>query len=561
MVDRVYKLQTKLLQKSQEVSIEDDNSTANSCLSGKRKSQVEITPKDMFKRGITRSEEFQKMFESPIKHGIGFKPPTYHEIIVKRRRTILNFLVNSPKGTVFLKSIDACDITKTTGKIFKMIDDIVEEVGEENVVQVITDNAANYKAAGELLMEKRTKLYWTPCASQCIDLMLEDFENKIPLHKDTIVKGKKIITYIYARTSLISLLHKFTNNTDLIRPAMTRFATFYLTLGCLNDHRGELINMFNSKEWKTSKIAKSKDGIIVEEIVLDKLFWKNVLNCMRSAFPLIRMLRMVDSDEKSTMGFIYEEMDRAKEKIRLSFNGIAKSYNPLWKIIDQRWDKQLHRSLHAAGLYLNPILRYAPGFTIDNEVTNGLIDLQLEDFKGKAGSFGSDFATFALQTKIPTQWWDSYRGGHPELQWFDFRVLSLTCNSSRCERNLSTFERVHTKKRNHLKQNTMNKVVFVMTNSKLGKKKNKRKSANYEVDEIDYENEGEKWIANVEDNEDDEDITLDAGEDASGVIGDDLDVPSIVEDGVIEVEENEDENEEEDLYDYHDIRMHNILDD
>ncbi|XP_058741039.1 uncharacterized protein LOC131613382 [Vicia villosa] len=238
MVDRVYKLQTKLLQKSQEVSIEDDNSTA------------------------TGLKSFKKMFEYAIKHGIGFKPPTYHEIRVKyldyyygqinndleehravwrklgytimtdgwtnrRRRTILNFLVNSPKGTVFLNSIDASDITKTADKIFKMIDDIIEEVGEENVVQVVTNNAANYKAAWELLMEKRTKLYWTPCAAHCIDLMLEDFEKKIPLHKDTIAKGKKITTYIYARTSLISLLHKFTNNADLIRPAMTRFATSY----------------------------------------------------------------------------------------------------------------------------------------------------------------------------------------------------------------------------------------------------------------------------------------------------------------------------------------------
>ncbi|KAI5439695.1 hypothetical protein KIW84_025175 [Lathyrus oleraceus] len=104
---------------------------------------------------------------------------------------------------------------------------------------------------------------------------------------------------------------------------------------------------------------------------------------------------MVDSDENPTMGFIYQEMDRAKEKIRSSFNGIAK-----------RWDKQLHRPLHAAGLYLNLILRYASGFTIDNEVTNGLyeclvkmvedpeqrgmIDLQFEDFKGEVGSFGRE---------------------------------------------------------------------------------------------------------------------------------------------------------------------------
>lgn len=130
------------------------------------------------------------------------------------------------------------------------------------------------------------------------------------------------------------------------------------------------------------------------------------------------------------------------------------------------------------------------------------------------------------------------------------RVLSLTCSSSGCERNWSAFERVHIKKRNRLKQLTMNKVVFVMVNSKLGKNK-KRKSANYEVHEIDSEDDAEEWIENVKDDEDGEDdISLDVGQGAS--IGDDLELPSIDEeedDDDEEVEENEDEYND-DLGDY-----------
>jgi len=36
------------------------------------------------------------------------------------------------------------------------------------------------------------------------------------------------------------------------------------------------------------------------------------------------VLRLVDSDTKPSMGFIYEEMDRAKEKIKGNFNNIKK---------------------------------------------------------------------------------------------------------------------------------------------------------------------------------------------------------------------------------------------
>jgi hypothetical protein len=100
----------------------------------------------------------------------------------QRRRASINLLVNSLKGTFFLKSIDAPVISKIAHRVFQMLDDIVDEVDEENIIQVVTHNAANYKLVGRMLMEKRNKLCWTLCAAHCIDLMLEDFESKIPMH-------------------------------------------------------------------------------------------------------------------------------------------------------------------------------------------------------------------------------------------------------------------------------------------------------------------------------------------------------------------------------------------
>jgi len=77
----------------------------------------------------------------------------------KKRRCICNFLVNSPKGIIFLSLVDTSNMSKTADKVFEMLDAIVERIGEENVVQVVIDNAANYKAAGQLLMEKRNSLF------------------------------------------------------------------------------------------------------------------------------------------------------------------------------------------------------------------------------------------------------------------------------------------------------------------------------------------------------------------------------------------------------------------
>ncbi|CAL5199978.1 unnamed protein product [Lathyrus oleraceus] len=121
------------------------------------------------------------------------------------------------------------------------------------------------------------------------------------------------------------------------------------------------------------------------------------------------------------------------------------------------------------------------------------IDAQHEDFKKKAKFFGSSIAMAALKTKTPTQWWESYGDEHLELPVFAICVLSLICSSSKCERNWNAFEMVHTKRRNRLKQNTMNDVVFVMTNSKLAKKKKNRKTKEYKLSDIVSDNE---WIVN-----------------------------------------------------------------
>jgi hypothetical protein len=136
-------------------------------------------------------------------------------------------------------------MSKTADKVFEMLDAIVERIREENIVQVVTDNGANYEATRQLLIEKRKSLFWRPCAAHCIDLILEDFEKKLEVHQVTIAKGRRITSYIYLRTILISML---TKGRDLIRPAVTRFATAYLTLGRLNDHKIQVMTMFTSKQ-------------------------------------------------------------------------------------------------------------------------------------------------------------------------------------------------------------------------------------------------------------------------------------------------------------------------
>lgn len=72
-------------------------------------------------------------------------------------KDIVNFLVNSPKGSMLIKSIDVSKIVKDAN-LFSMFDNMVEEVGEQNVVQVVTSYIFNYVKAVAMMFASCTEL-------------------------------------------------------------------------------------------------------------------------------------------------------------------------------------------------------------------------------------------------------------------------------------------------------------------------------------------------------------------------------------------------------------------
>jgi hypothetical protein len=75
---------------------------------------------------------------------------------------------------MFIKFVDASTLVKYGTLLCELLEDIIQDKGVKYVVQVIIDNATNYVAFIKLLMDNQPTLLWIPCASHCIDLMLED---------------------------------------------------------------------------------------------------------------------------------------------------------------------------------------------------------------------------------------------------------------------------------------------------------------------------------------------------------------------------------------------------
>ena len=62
---------------------------------------------------------------------------------------------------------------KSKEYIAEKLKGIIEEVGRHNVVQIITDNAANCKGAGLIIESEYDNIFWTPCVVHTLNLALK----------------------------------------------------------------------------------------------------------------------------------------------------------------------------------------------------------------------------------------------------------------------------------------------------------------------------------------------------------------------------------------------------
>ena len=94
--------------------------------------------------------------------------------------------------------------------------------------------------------------------------------------------------------------------------------------------------MFTSEEWARSRWAKEANAKQVVEVILMPSFWNTIVYILKVIGPLVRVLQLVNNERKSTMDYIYEAMDRAKEVIIKDFNKNEEMYSNIFKIIDER---------------------------------------------------------------------------------------------------------------------------------------------------------------------------------------------------------------------------------
>ncbi|KAF8405303.1 hypothetical protein HHK36_010206 [Tetracentron sinense] len=288
---------------------------------------------------------------------------------------------------------------------------------------------------------------------------------------------------------------------ELLKVAITRFASHYITLKRLIDVREALRTTMVSDAWKSWTQAcideKTRDTATnIEVDVMCDEFWSRVELVLLVTKPIYKMIKFTDQ-EGPLIGDIYEGMDSILGHIRDNLRGKDELFSIVEKIVTERWEK-MNIPLHCLAHALTPKyydLDYlqlpAPGGgkrippDQDNDILDGVLEAlskitqdeaqadivrkQYFTFVGKKERFST--AAAIRDAKNPQvdvlEWWQFHGGSTPQLRNIAIKVLSQSVSTSSAERVWSTYSYIHSVKRNRLNSTRADSLVYIHSNLRL----------------------------------------------------------------------------------------------
>ncbi|CAL5368560.1 unnamed protein product [Camellia sinensis] len=385
----------------------------------------------------------------------------------RQKRPLINIMAASVGGAMFVKAIDASGNIKDADYVANIFLSVIEEIGKENIVQIVTDNGSNFKAAGLTIENKYPHIFWTPCVVHSLNLALKK----------------------------------------------TRFASHIVMAKRLKEVKPALEKMVMDAGWKIYRgdgknpvDAKARE---VKQLIVNDVWWDDLDYLLSFTEPIVDMLRVTDTDAP-VLHCIYDMWDTMIENVKaIIFEhedkdhliGQSDFFDKIHEILEARWTKS-NTPLHGIAHSLVPkyyheswlqggsngIRRLAPHE--DEEVstnrskcferlfqknTTHLRNVYVEygAFSSGSGYFNQPHVIEARMYEEPISWWANHGASTPLLQGLASKLLSQPASSSCCERNWSTYGHIHSIKRNRLASSRAEDLVFVHYNIRMLSRKKK----------------------------------------------------------------------------------------
>ncbi|VAI91057.1 unnamed protein product [Triticum turgidum subsp. durum] len=339
-------------------------------------------------------------------------------------KSFISVLVHCSKGMYFLRSIDVSGILEDMDELVSVFSRVVDDVGARNIVQVIrNDVSPHMRMAWHYVQKEHDHSFFVPlCADFCINLLLEKIA-AFDHVSEVLRKAKEITRFIYGNVLAYELVGRYIDDGEILSNSCFKSVAEFITLDRLVSMRENLVEMFSSPEWvssdRSTRMFNPLDWIssgfstttslfrhICGIVKTDDAFWCAAADVLKITKPFINVLLKLESED-CPMGILYDTMASAKDIMR----NLGGKYGDILHWVDEICGRIEACTTAIAKGHYDP----------------GRLKAQIEVYKGRSGSFGSDSAIQQIVGTPQVVWWSAHGTGMPELQSFATRVLCQTC--------------------------------------------------------------------------------------------------------------------------------------
>ena len=288
-----------------------------------------------------------------------------------QRRPLINFMAVSGGGPMFLKAVDCSGEIKDKYFIANLMKDVINEVGPQHVVQIITDNAPNCKAAGQLIEAQFPHILWTPCVVHTLNLALKNIcaakhvENNETTYSECswisdIAGDCTIIKHFITNHSMRLAMYNEFVSLKLLSVAETRFASTIVMLKRFKLIKGGLQAMVINDKWSCYREEDVGKARFVKDKVLSDVWWDSIDYILKFTGPIYDMIRACDTDTPC-LHLVYDMWDSMIEQVKAAIyrqegkmhEEDSTFYGVIHQILVDRWNKN-NTPLHCLAHSLNP---------------------------------------------------------------------------------------------------------------------------------------------------------------------------------------------------------------
>ena len=421
-----------------------------------------------------------------------------------KNESVINYMMISGEVTLFLESTQSGEQSHTSEYLAADLARVISST-QGQISGVVMDNTAANKKTWKILKEGHPKMFFQGCVAHGLHLLVKDVfaATKVKLGRPVAdypdgypfepllsfaADCKKVVKYFHNHHAPKAMLKKaflLSKLRMLVMVAPTRWGSLINMFRSLLDGEEVLYQLVSGRDFVTGTAAQKAERQSIADTVANPTFVPLLQKAIEILTPIDAAIVYYQSDQVPISEVYRTFLSKLPSSIS-AMKLISDEERAYLLLLVEKRMLFMYGDAHGIAYLLDPWY-LGTGMSIEKRlVVEELIlahpsvsELSNKPTMEQQQSVFEDYTNFRIAVNemkhrtgtnlalrlAPLKFWLSYGESFPSLQRLAKQVFNMVASSAASERNFSAFSHVHTKLRNRLSDDAVEKLVYVRTNN------------------------------------------------------------------------------------------------